>query len=204
MGKVLVREEGPDDAAAIRDVQQRAFDQAQESDLVDALRANGAVLLSLVAVAARRIVGHVMYSPVSVGSASGAALGPMAVLPEHQRVGIGRALIEEGNRKLEGLRCPFVVVVGHPDYYPRFGFRPASEHGITCEWNVPDDVFMVLVLDPSRMRTINRIGQVPARVRECRVIPRYGSACWRLTRAPLCRPCSTPPLTDDCRPPLRS
>ncbi len=159
MDNVFVREEGPDDVAAIREVQQRAFNQAQEGDLVDALRANGAVLLSLVAIAARRIVGHVMYSPVSVGNASGAALGPMAVLPEHQRLGIGRALIEEGHRRLEESRCPFVVVVGYPDYYPRFGFRPASEHGITCEWNVPDDVFMLLVLDPSRMRGVTGLAK---------------------------------------------
>jgi putative acetyltransferase len=157
--KVFVREEGPDDAAAIREVQQRAFNQAQEGDLVDALRANGAVRLSLVAIAARGIVGHVIYSPVSVGNVSGAALGPMAVLPEHQRLGIGRALIEEAHRRLEESCCPFVVVVGYPAYYARFGFRPASAHGITCEWNVPDDVFMLLVLDPSRMRGVSGLAK---------------------------------------------
>jgi putative acetyltransferase len=92
-----------------------------------------------------------MYSSLSVGDIQGAALGPMAVLPEHQRQGIGSKLIEAGNRKLKEAACPFIVVVGHADYYPRFGFRPASTHGITCEWEVPDNVFMVLVLDREKM-----------------------------------------------------
>jgi putative acetyltransferase len=154
-----IREERVDDAAQIREVQRLAFGQALESELVDALRTNGAMLLSLVAVSARRVVGHVAYSPVSVGNANGAALGPMAVLPAQQRRGIGRALIEEGNRKLEARGCPFVVVVGHPGYYPRFGFRRASEHGVVCEWDLPDDVFMLRVLDPDAMRELKGLAK---------------------------------------------
>jgi putative acetyltransferase len=75
----------------------------------------------------------------------------MAVHPEHQRQGIGSRLVEAGSDRLADSGCPFIVVVGHPAFYPRFGFRPASAYGITCEWGVPDDVFMVRVLDEARM-----------------------------------------------------
>jgi putative acetyltransferase len=97
-----------------------------------------------------------MYSPLSTdGKLEGAALGPMAVLPECQRQGIGSKLVEAGNRKLKDAGRPFIIVVGHADYYPRFGFRPASEHGIKCEWEVPDDVFMLLVLDQAKMEGVS-------------------------------------------------
>ena len=124
--------------------------QDQEGNIVDALRSNGAASLSLVATLDGRVVGHIMYSPASVeGGVTGAALGPMAVHPAHQRQGIGTKLVEAGNRKLKDTGYPFIIVVGHAEYYPRFGFKGASSHGITCEWELPDDVFMLLVL-PSR------------------------------------------------------
>ena len=95
------------------------------------------------------MIGHIVYSPIEVGGVTGAALGPMAVLPERQRAGIGSLLVTEGLRRLEARGCPFVMVIGHPTYYPRFGFVPASRHGITCEWDVPDEAFMILVLQPA-------------------------------------------------------
>ena len=153
---IEVREERADDVSAIRYVNRRAFGQEQEGNIVDALRSNGAALLSLVATVNDRVVGHIMYSPLSIGgNVTGAALGPMAVLPEHQRQGIGSKLIEAGNRKLKDDGCPFIIVVGHADYYPRFGFKPASEHGIKCEWDVPDNVFMLLVLDQAKMESVS-------------------------------------------------
>jgi putative acetyltransferase len=91
---IEIRHELPDDVAAIRDVNKRAFGQDQEGNIVDALRSNGAALLSLVAALNSEIVGHIMFSPISVGDATGAALGPMAVLPEQQRSGIGSKLVE--------------------------------------------------------------------------------------------------------------
>jgi putative acetyltransferase len=154
-----IREERPEDVAAIHDVNTRAFGQEQEGDIVDAVRVNGAALISLVAVIHGRVVGHVMYSPLLVGSLTGAALGPISVLPEHQRHGIGSKLIESGNQILNETRCPFIVVLGHPNFYPRFGFKPASVHGITCEWAVPDDVFMVLVLDQARMSGVTGVAK---------------------------------------------
>ncbi len=157
---IEIREERPDDVTAVHDLNRRAFGQDQESNIVDALRANGAALLSLVATLNDRVVGHIMYSPVSVGSnVKGAALGPMAVLPECQCQGIGSKLIEAGNRKLQDAGCPFIIVVGHADYYPRFGFRPASEHGIKCEWDVSDDIFMLLVLDEAKMEGVSGLAK---------------------------------------------
>jgi putative acetyltransferase len=151
---IEIREEHPGDVRAVRDVNRFAFGQDQEGHIVDALRSNGAALLSLVAILDGQVVGHIMYSPLSVGDNQGAALGPMAVMPENQRQGIGSQLIEAGNRKLKDAGCPFIVVVGHPEYYPRFGFRPASTYGVTCEWELPDNVFMVLVLDPRKMQGV--------------------------------------------------
>lgn len=149
-----IREELPSDVAVIRALNKRAFEQDQEGNIVDALRSNGAALLSMVATLNGQVVGHIMYSPLVVGEVTGAALGPMAVLPAHQRQGIGTKLVEAGNRKLKDGGCPFIIVVGHPNYYPRFGFVPANTHGIECEWEVPTDAFMLLVLNQSKVQGV--------------------------------------------------
>jgi putative acetyltransferase len=156
---VEIREERPEDIAAIRDVNNRAFGQQQEGNIVDVLRSNGATLLSLVATLDGRVVGHILYTPASIGTVAGAALGPMSVLPEHQRQGIGGALVEAGNLKIKDAGCPFVVVLGHASFYPRFAFRPASTRGIRCEWDVPDDAFMLLVLDGQTMQGVSGLAR---------------------------------------------
>ena len=156
---IEIREECAGDVAAIRELNRLAFGQDQEGNIVDALRANGAVTLSLVATLNGRVLGHVLYSPLTVNEVEGAALGPMAVSPEHQRQGIGSKLVEAGNERLKQSGVPFVVVVGHPSFYPRFGFRPASTHGITCEWELPDDVFMVSILDDSKVANISGVAR---------------------------------------------
>ena len=156
---IEIRHELPDDVAAIRDVNKRAFGQDQEGNIVDALRSNGAALLSLVAALNSEIVGHIMFSPISVGDATGAALGPRAVLPEQQRTGIGSKLVEAGIRALKDAGYPFIIVLGHTNYYPRFGFVPASRLGICCEWQVSDDVFMVLVLDQAKMAGVSGLAK---------------------------------------------
>jgi putative acetyltransferase len=148
---IEIRQEQPEDIAAVRDLNRRAFGQEQEGTVVDALRANGGAQLSLVAVDEGRVVGHILYSPLQIGQVEGSALGPMAVDPEVQRHGIGTALVEAGNARLREHGCPFVVVVGHAEFYRRFGFTPARPLGITCEWEVPDEVFMILVLDETTM-----------------------------------------------------
>ena len=154
-----IRPERPSDLLAIRGVHRRAFGQDQEANIVDALRANGAMLVSLVATLDGDIVAHVAYSPASIDSVDGAALGPIAVAPEHQKQGIGGRLIESGNRTLAATSCPFVIVLGYPTYYSRFGFVPARSRGISCEWDVPDDVFMVLALDEGRMQGVSGLAR---------------------------------------------
>jgi len=154
-----IREELPDDIPSIYDVNNRAFGHTQEAHIVDALRSNGAVLLSLVATLNGHVAGHILYSPASVEATAGAALGPMAVLPAHQRHGIGTKLVEAGNRYMKDAGWPFIIVLGHPHFYPRFGFRPGSTRGITCEWDVPDDVFMLLVLDEQKMQNVSGLAK---------------------------------------------
>jgi putative acetyltransferase len=142
-----IRDEQPGDVDAVREVNRQAFDQELEGRIVDALRERGGVLLSLVATADGVIVGHIMFSPLTVGSVVGAALGPMAVSPAHQRQGIGGQLVTRGVERLRDRGCPFIVVIGHPEFYPRFGFQPAAARGLTCEWDVPAEAFMVNILN---------------------------------------------------------
>jgi putative acetyltransferase len=158
--QVEIRPEQPTDIPAIREVNDLAFGQPLEGQIVDALRSDNAILLSLVAIVENQIIGHIVYSPLSIDDKIvGAGLGPMAVVPNHQRRGIGSQLIAAGNQKLKDTGCPFIVVLGHADYYPRFGFTPASTRGITCQWDVPDDVFMLLILDESKMHGVSGLAK---------------------------------------------
>ena len=147
---VTVRHEGPGDPASIYSVNVRAFGQPAEAELVSALRERGQITLSLVAVREGRIVGHILFSPVTIESDNeiypAVGLGPMAVLPELQRQGIGSLLIKAGLEECRQVGHERVVVLGHAEYYPRFGFIPASQYGVQCEYDVPDEVFMALEL----------------------------------------------------------
>jgi len=152
---VLVREETPEDIGAVRNINESAFGQPAEASIVDKLRANCADILSLVAVEGDQVVGHILFSPARIElgekAVEGMGLAPLAVMPERQREGIGSALVRSGISTLKDRRCPFIIVLGYPGYYPRFGFERASLHGIKCQWEVPDEVFMVLILDKSAM-----------------------------------------------------
>jgi putative acetyltransferase len=140
---VVVRPERPGDAPAIRHVNEQAFGRAAEADLVDALRRHGTATLSLVAVRDARIVGHILFSPVRIESearsTAGLGLGPMAVLPACQREGIGSRLVRTALEECRRAGHGWVVVLGHPEYYPRFGFVPASRHGLAWEHPAPDE-----------------------------------------------------------------
>jgi putative acetyltransferase len=156
---ITIRDEHPADTAAIRHVHVRAFGREREADLVDALRAHGAALLSLAALVDGRIVGHILYSPASVGEMRGAALAPLAVLPEYHRQGVGGQLVAAGTQRCRDAGCPFVIVLGHAAFYPRFGFVPATTRSIRCEWDMPDDAFMVLVLNETMMHGVSGIAK---------------------------------------------
>lgn len=153
-----IRPEDPNDLAAVHAVNEAAFETSAEADLVDALRGKAQPLISLVAEVAGSIVGHILFSPVKLADESGhmlMGLGPMAVIPQHQRQGIGSALVREGLNRCAALGCDAVVVLGHPAYYPRFGFVPASRYGLSSEYDVPDDVFMIMELQPGSLRGIS-------------------------------------------------
>jgi putative acetyltransferase len=146
-----IRLERVTDVAAIRAVNRAAFETRTEADLVDALRAQATPIISLVADDAGSIVGHILFSPVTLSGHSTLTimgLAPMAVLPTEQRRGIGSALVPAGLERCAQIGCAAVIVLGHPEYYPRFGFVPASRFGIASEYDVPDDVFMALELEP--------------------------------------------------------
>jgi putative acetyltransferase len=155
-----IREENDGDFAAIREVNVQAFGGFEEADIVDKLRDSGGSVLSLVACHNDAVVGHIQFSPVVIehegGAIEGIGLGPMAVLPDYQRKGFGSALVEAGIKALIDRSYPFVIVLGHPDYYPRFGFEPASGHAISYQWpGIPDGVFMVRILDEGVMRNVH-------------------------------------------------
>ncbi len=155
LGKVIIRKEIPADIPEIRRLNDLAFHRPVEGSIVDALRERCQDVLSLVAVEGSMIVGHLFFSPVDVKGMTGTeamALGPMDVLPKFQRKGIGKALINEGIRRLEQSGCAVVVVLGHTEYYPRFGFVPASQYGLKSQWEgIPADVFMVRFLKKEKI-----------------------------------------------------
>ena len=152
-----IREEQPGDEPAIREVNRRAFGGDEEAVLVDALRAGGHVIASLVAVEAGAVVGHILFSPLPIEAADrtipAAALAPMAVLPEHQRRGIGSALIRRGLELCREHGCSAVVVVGHPDYYPRFGFSAELAAHLHAPFSGP--AFMALEFTPGTLAGSN-------------------------------------------------
>jgi putative acetyltransferase len=146
--QITIRREEPGDEAAIGRVHDEAFGQPVESRIVDAVRRAGLSAISLVAVDGPQIVGHILFTPVSIEGdgpvIDALGLGPMAVSPGLQRRGIGSKLVESGLRQCVQAGCEVVVVVGHPQFYPRFGFRPGSSYGLRLAFEVPDEVFLVL------------------------------------------------------------
>ena len=162
---IEIRYESPRDYTAVRRINERAFEGPAEADIVDSLRGIAHPQISLVAVIDGQVVGHIFFSPVSIESGSSifyaVGLGPMAVLPEYQGQAIGSRLVRQGLLECKRLGHTIAVVIGHPDYYPRFGFTKAVEKGLTYEYEVPDEAFMVAELTPDALR--GRIGVVKYR-----------------------------------------
>jgi putative acetyltransferase len=161
---VTIREEEVRDIGVIRNINEAAFDGPAEANVVDKLRQVCDECSSVVAVDGDEIVGHVMFSPATIengdGVIRGMGLAPMAVLPGHQRRGIGTALIERGLEMLREKGCPFVIVLGHADYYPRFGFVPASRYNLESQWEgIPDEAFMILVFDQKALEGVHGVAK---------------------------------------------
>lgn len=154
---IFVRPERSDDLATIRQINIAAFGRADEADLVDALRAEGALLLSLVAELESVVAGHILFSRMWIDSAhattSAVALSPMAVLPEYQNRGIGGALVRRGLKLLQDMREQIVLVLGHPSYYQRFGF--SSEKARLLETPFPPDSYMAVELAPGALAGVS-------------------------------------------------
>jgi putative acetyltransferase len=156
----VIRPERPEDHQAVFQVNESAFGRPSEARLVEALRRSPAFIprLSLVALDRAQIVGHILFTAVEVRSAREShpalALAPMAVLPEFQRRGIGSSLVRRGLDDARDLGHGVVIVVGHPGYYPRFGFVPAEPLGIRAPFAVSSGAFMALELRPDALRGV--------------------------------------------------
>jgi len=146
----IIRPETPEDVDSIRYVNEQAFGQENESKLIEKLRKRGVLTISLVAIQDGEIVGHIAFSPVVLESECSSfeaiTLAPMAVLPTYQRKGIGSQMVRAGLEECRRLGHEIIVVLGHPDYYPRFGFVLARPKGIDCEFEVPEEAWMILEL----------------------------------------------------------
>jgi putative acetyltransferase len=161
---IIIREERQEDEEAVRAVNEKAFGQPDEANIVDSLQQSCPGLLSLVALDGDEVVGHILFSPAKIeGDAKtieGMGLAPIAVLPERQRQGVGTQLVKRGIEMLRSRDCPFIIVLGHPEYYPRFGFVRASLHGIRSQWDgVPDEAFMIMILDQSAMKGVSGVAR---------------------------------------------
>ncbi|MBI5944421.1 MAG: N-acetyltransferase [Chloroflexi bacterium] len=145
---ISIQKELPEHNHAVHKILTTCFRTDAESKLVAMLRINDKVILSLVAVYNREVVGHVMFSPVTTSPSSiikGLGLAPLAVKPEYQKQGVGAQLVREGLSMCAELEYDYVVLLGDPNYYQRFGFSKASDFGIQNEYGV-DNPFMVIKL----------------------------------------------------------
>lgn len=153
-----------DEWLVIHSVNEAAFGRPDEANLVDSLRSEGVVLASMVAELDQRIVGHIMFSRMSIetdgGSIPAAALAPMAVLPKHQRQDIGGQLIRHGLDLLRRRGEHIVIVLGHPDYYPRFGFSSGKARSLESPF--PPEAFMAMDLSPRALDGIRGRVRYPA------------------------------------------
>jgi putative acetyltransferase len=155
---MIIRPEKKSDYIAIHKVNELAFGGRAEADLIDDLRKTDSFIseLSLVAIQNQEVIGHILFSQIGIKTKkrviSALALAPMAVLPEFQNKGVGTKLAVRGLDGCRRLGHSIVVVIGHPGYYPRFGFIPARERGLEVPFPVPDEAFMVMELIPGVLK----------------------------------------------------
>jgi putative acetyltransferase len=155
----MIRDATPSDYPAIRAIVRHAFDGVNEANLVERVRADGDVLLELVAGEDAGLQGHILYSPLAIErdseSLAAAALAPVSVLPAFQRNGLGKALISAGNRRCAALGLSAIIVLGHPSYYPKFGFSARAAEALQAPFSGP--AFMALELKPGALSGGGRV-----------------------------------------------
>jgi putative acetyltransferase len=163
---IAIRLERPGDEVGVFETNELAFGTPLEADLVDTLRAAAQAeafalhesYLSLVATIDERVVGHILFTPITIAPPVDrriAGLAPMAVRPEHQRMGVGGKLIRAGLEECRRSEYSAVVVLGHPEYYPKFGFVPAHTFGLTCEFPSPPEAFMAIELESGALQGVS-------------------------------------------------
>lgn len=163
---MFIREERHDsaDLASVRTINEAAFGRSDEANLIDGLRAEGAILVSLLAILDGQPVGHILFSRMFIETAAGsvpaAALAPLTVLPALQRRGIGGELIREGLEAMRRSGETIVIVLGHPGYYPRFGF--SCDKARTLESPFPPEAYMALELTPGALDGVRGTVKYPA------------------------------------------
>ncbi len=163
----MIRQETISDRDAVHEVNRLAFGRDDEASLVEALRRSDAFIpeLSLVAEKEGRVVGHILFSRITVEAptrvVTALSLAPMAVLPEFQRQGIGSDLVRDGLERSKAAGHEIVIVLGHPDYYPRFGFSPARAMGVECPFPAPDEAFMAIELVPGALDAVEGTVKYP-------------------------------------------
>jgi putative acetyltransferase len=149
---LIIREENSADFECIRHVNIDAFPTQAEADLVESLRISANPFISLVAERENHTIGHILFTPVTLENGKNLhlmGLGPMAVLNQFQNQGVGAELVTNGLIKCKQENVDAVVVLGHPNFYPKFGFTPSVHYKIKSEYNVPDDVFMIYECIPN-------------------------------------------------------
>jgi putative acetyltransferase len=165
---MLIRRERADDVAHIHELNRAVFGSPAEALLVDALREQDPTSVSLVADVDGAVVGHILFSRVAIEGAKELrvmALAPMAVPQERQRQGVGTALVNEGLAECRRLGVCAVFVLGHRTYYPRFGFTPALQFDIRCEFDVPQDAFFAIELVTDALKNTKGVVRYPAAFR---------------------------------------
>lgn len=161
---ITIREEIKADQEAVFNINEQAFGRKEEALLVDRLRDSTAFIpaLSLVAIYENKLIGHILFTRISITAAgqreaTALALAPLAVLPEYQKIGAGTLLVEKGLAKAARLGYNAVIVLGHAHYYPRFGFVPAEKWNITAPFEVPAAAFMGKELFPHALDHITGV-----------------------------------------------
>jgi putative acetyltransferase len=158
---LIIRPERPEDIPLIAQLNEEAFGGNKTANLINVLREEGTLAISLVAERSGEIVGHVSFSPMTIAQRDAITpaigLAPLAVRPEHQKQGAGSAVAREGVNAARKAGWKIVIVLGNPAYYGKFGFGPASAHGISCKEREAGAAFQVMELQPGALASVRGV-----------------------------------------------